>query len=127
MTEVVLDASALLAMLAAEPGSEIVARSLPNAAMSAVNLSEVIAKLADHGMPESAIRSSLEGLGLHIYPFDAELAYSAGALRPATRSFGLSLGDRACLALGLKLSAAVLTTDREWKKLKIGARVRTVR
>ncbi len=127
MTGIVLDASALLAMLGAEPGSETVARSLPRAAMSAVNLSEVVAKFSDRGMPESAIRSSLEGLGLDIYPFDAAMAYSAGTLRPAMRSSGLPLGDRACLALGLELSATVLTTDREWKRLKVGVKVRTIR
>ena len=124
---VVLDASALLALLNSEPGSETVEESLSAAAVSAVNLSEVVSKLSERGMPVAVIHSALDGLGLDVHPFDTASAYSAGTLRPATRGLGLSLGDRACLALGLALSASVLTTDRNWKKLKIGAKIRVIR
>lgn len=127
MARVVLDASAILALLNAEPGSRIVEESLSEASVSAVNLSEVIAKLSERGMPEAAIRLALDGLGLEVLPFDAVAAYSAGGLRPGTRDLGLSMGDRACLALGIALSAPVLTADRSWKKLKVGARVRVIR
>ncbi len=127
MPRVVLDASALLALLNAEPGSRSVEENLSGAAISAVNLSEVISKLAERGMPQPEIRAAIEGFGLDIRPFDTEMAYSAGSLRPATRRLGLSLGDRACLALGLSLASPVLTTDRSWKKLKVGATIRAIR
>ncbi len=127
MARVVLDASALLALLNSEPGSRMVEESLSGAAMSAVNLSEVISKLSERGMPEPAIRTAIEGLGLDVRPFDTATAYSAGTLRPATRGLGLSLGDRACLALGLSLSAPVLTSDRSWKKLRVGVKIRVIR
>jgi PIN domain nuclease of toxin-antitoxin system len=127
VAKVVLDASAILALLNAEPGSRVVEESLPEAAVSAVNLSEVIAKLSERGMPEAAIRVALEGLGLEVHPFDDVAAHSAGMLRSATRGLGLSMGDRACLALGLSLSAPVLTADGTWKKLKVGVKVRLIR
>ncbi|MGH9367521.1 MAG: type II toxin-antitoxin system VapC family toxin [Thermoanaerobaculia bacterium] len=127
MPRVVLDASALLALLNSEPGSRIVEESLSGAAISAVNLSEVISKLSERGMPQPAIRTAIEGLGLDVRPFDTAMAYTAGGLRPSTRGLGLSLGDRACLALGISLTAPVLTTDRNWKKLKIGAKIRAIR
>jgi PIN domain nuclease of toxin-antitoxin system len=117
---VVLDASALLALLNAEPGPGVITEAVPEAAISAVNLSEVVAKLAEGGMPEGAIREALDGLGLDIMAFDAQQTYTAGLLRPLTRSLGLSLGDRACLALGLKLRYCVLTVDQDWATLDLG-------
>jgi ribonuclease VapC len=127
VARVVLDASAILALLNSEPGSRVVEESLSEAAVSAVNLSEVISKLSERGMPEAAIRVALEGLGLEVDPFDSPAAYAAGRLRPATRGLGLSIGDRASLALGISLSAPVLTADGSWKKLKVGAKVRLIR
>jgi PIN domain nuclease of toxin-antitoxin system len=109
---VVLDASALLARLQREPGAERVQRALPGAAMSAANFSEVVAKLADRGMPADAIREALDGLDLDVRPFDTELAYAAGELRRVTRAIGLSLGDRACPALAARLNATALTSDQ---------------
>lgn len=122
-----LDASALLAMLNSEPGHEEVARVVPEAAVSAVNLSEVVSKLAENGMPGEEIEEALEGLALEIHDFGRELAFQTGLLRPATRSRGLSLGDRACLALGKQLHLPVLTTDRAWESLELGVEVRQVR
>lgn len=122
-----LDASALLALLNREPGHEEIAEVIGDAAISAVNLSEVAAKLADRGMPEEAIREALDGLALEIHDFDRELAFQAGFLHPLTRSRGLSLGDRACLALGQRLNLPVLTTDRIWGALDLGVEVRLVR
>lgn len=124
---VVLDASALLVLLNSERGADVVAGTLPGAAMSAVNLSEVVAKLAERGVPEREIRTALDGLGLEIYPFDRELAYLAGQLRARTRGRGLSLGDRACLALGLQLDASALTDDRSWSGLGIDVRIQVLR
>jgi len=127
VNEVVLDASALLAFLNQETGMEVVAELLPGAAVSAVNLSEVVAKLVEATMPVDVVRSALEDLGLDVRPFDAEMAYAAGALRTATRRLGLSLGDRACLALGQLLARPVLTTDRAWEGLDLGVAVRSIR
>jgi len=127
VSKVVLDASALLALLNAESGSQEVAERLSEAAVSAVNLSEVVAKLSERGVPESEIRTALDGLGLEIVAFDETTAYRAGLLRRVTRPAGLSLGDRACLALALQLEAPVFTTDRSWKTLRIGVKVRTIR
>jgi ribonuclease VapC len=127
MNEVVLDASALLALLNSEPGSATVAAAFPRVAIGAVNLSEVVAKLVERGMPAEAVRAILEDLDLDVHPFDAESAYATGALRTATRQLGLSLGDRACLALGQRLDRPVLTTDGAWKSLDVGVTVRPIR
>lgn len=122
-----MDASALLALLNEEPGNEIVAESIPGAVISAVNLSEVAAKLVEAGMPDDAVRSALGDLGIEVRAFDSEAAYRTGALRASTKKLGLSLGDRACVALGLQLSSPVLTADQDWKELDIGVEVRTIR
>lgn len=127
MSEVVLDASALLALLNREPGEDVVEGTIPGAAIGTVNLSEVVAKLAEGGMPEQAIRLALSGIELKIVPFDGPLAYRAGLLRVSTRSLGLSFGDRACLALGLQLGMPVMTTDKRWKELSVGVEVRVIR
>jgi len=114
VTQIVLDASALLALLNSEPGAEVVAAVATRAVMSAVNFSEVVTKLADSGMPAAAIRLVLAGLGLEVMSFDAEQGMTAGLLRVKTRTMGLSLGDRACLALGIFLKLPVLTADQTW-------------
>lgn len=122
-----LDASALLALLSAEPGSDKVAENVPGAAISAVNLSEVVSKLIERGVPEQAVRSALQQIELEIHSFGEDLAYQAGVLKLETRSAGLSFGDRACLALGRKLAAPVLTTERNWKELDLGVEIRVIR
>lgn len=123
----VLDASALLALLGSEPGTEVVTETIPGAAISTVNLSEVVSKLTERGVPEQAVRAALEEIELEIHPFSEDLAYRTGFLRLATRSLGLSLGDRACLALGQQLTAVVLTTDRNWCELDLGIEIRAIR
>jgi ribonuclease VapC len=112
---VVLDASALLALMDAEPGQEAVAAVLPGALVSAVNLAEVVSKLAERGMP--AAQAHADALGIDVTAFEAELALDAGALRPLTRAAGLSLGDRCCLALARWRHAAVLTTETRWESI----------
>lgn len=124
---VVLDSSALLCLLNQEPGGGVVAAALPNAAISAVNLAEVVAKLRERGLSLDDVETALAGLSLDVCPFAAAQAYAAGDLRPATRAFGLSLGDRACLALARELGAAAVTADRDWLKLDLGIEVRVVR
>jgi PIN domain nuclease of toxin-antitoxin system len=127
MSEVVLDASALLAFLNEEPGAEVVASYLDKAAMSAVNLSEVVAKLTERNTPESLIQEFVEQLQIRIVAVDQSQAVVAGLLRPQTKSLGLSLGDRACLALGLHLGQPVLTTDRQWQALDLAIKVQVIR
>lgn len=127
MPEFVLDASALLALLNGEPGEEVVAEAIPDAVISAVNLSEVVARLCEAGMPEGAIRQALLPLALDVEPFDEDQAYQAGLLRAATRSAGLSLGDRGCLKLARKLGVPALTADKTWLDLSLGVAVRPIR
>lgn len=126
MSSLILDASALLAILAQEPRAARWGGSIRDAFLSAVNLSEVVAKLADFGMRESEIRAMIEPLGLSIVPFDVTLAYESGLLRPLTKGVGLSFGDRACLALAARMNHPALTTDRAWAKLDIGVEIATM-
>lgn len=121
MTDCVLDASALLALLNDEAGAHTVAQALPGAAISSVNFAEVFGKLAEKGMPADLVRETLGSLDLDVQPFDHDLACQAGALRPTTKRYGLSLGDRACLALALHHQVPALTTDKAWQRLNLDA------
>ena len=128
MSEWVLDASAALAVLKREPGEDRVTEALgAGAVISAVNLSEVVAKLAGGGMPESEIRADIGGLRMDVAPFDADAAFAAGLLIPLTRSAGLSLGDRACIALGQRRGLPVLTADAAWAGLDLGVEITVLR
>jgi ribonuclease VapC len=127
VSRAVLDASALLALLFKEPGGENVIERLPGSMLSAVNLSEVVTKSIDTGMTLEEARLVVAGLPCQIVPFDGEHAYLRGALRPATRPFGLSLGDRACLALGLKTGWPVVTAERIWAECDVGVQVIRIR
>ncbi len=127
MTGVVLDASALLAFLLAEPGADVVARHLRNASLSAVNYCETLARVADRGRPLETAAADIARLRLAVVPFDPAQAVRAASLRPATRPLGLSFADRACLALGLTRAAPVLTADRAWAMLDVGVVVECVR
>jgi ribonuclease VapC len=128
MNRIVLDASALLALLNQEPGSEtLTPELLTGAVISAVNLAEVHSKLVGRGLnPDDAWEAAL-GPIREAVPFTAEQAKLVGDLVAQTRPLGLSLGDRACLALGLALKAPVFTADKSWKKLKVGARIHVIR
>ena len=123
----VIDASALLAMLQDESGGDRVAGALPDSVISAVNVSEVVAKLCDKGVKPDQVRETLEMLALNVIDFDFSQAVEAGALRPKTRAFGLSLGDRACLALARREEARVLTADHAWADLDIGVEIEVIR
>jgi PIN domain nuclease of toxin-antitoxin system len=123
----VLDASALLALLQDEPGGELVQELLESAAISSVNWSEVAQKSLDWEADVEGLRHDLEALGLEIAPFTAPLAETAARLRPATRQAGLSLGDRACLALAAVLGLPAITTDRVWADLGLPIEIHPVR
>ena len=127
MSRAVLDASALLALLFQEPGGEKVLERLPGSMLSTVNLSEVVTKSVDAGMTIEESRLVLAGLPCQIVPFDGEHAYLAAALRLVTRPFGLSLGDRACLALGWTTGWPVVTAERTWAECDVGVQVIQIR
>ena len=125
----VLDASALMCLVNGEPGAERVAAVLPRAVISAVNLAEVGAKLNELGADAQTARALLAQLHLTVVSLDEAAAFAAGALRTATRSHGLSLGDRACLALATQRGATALTADRAWMQVGevVGVSVELVR
>lgn len=118
--KVVLDASAVLAYLQDESGSEKVEVVLSEgkAIMSAVNYAEVVGKLLESGLPESSVKVVMDNLELQIEPLDDKQAWKTGMLRMGTREFGLSLGDRACLALAHIKKLPIITADKQWDKLK---------
>ena len=125
MSEPVLDASALLAVMLEERGAEKVRDLLPGAIIGAVNLAEVVAKLQERGVPDEEIDRAIARLDLPVIPFDMAQAMVAGKLR--ARTLGLSLGDRACLALAVVRGTPAVTMDRGWSALDIGAEVTVAR
>lgn len=129
MSDVVLDASALLAYLQAEPGAQRVEDLLlsQRCCLSTVNLTEVLTRLADWQVPLGEAEARIAALGLDFVPFDRGLARLAADLRGSTRAKGLSLGDRACLALAQQMGAVALTADRCWRELDLGIAVECIR
>lgn len=124
---IVFDSSALLAITFEEEGADIAAQALNDGIISAVNASEVITRYIDLGASEDDACASLLAFGLNIYPFDESLAITAGLMRTTTREAGLSLGDRACLALAIREQARVLTADRAWATLDLDIAVELIR
>ena len=124
---VVLDASALLAYLKDEPGGDVVEAILAESRMSSVNWAEVIQKSTATGVVVEGMLDDLQALGLVVEPFTPEDGSVAGQLWQQTRQYGLSLGDRACLSLGLRLNVPVLTSDRVWTNLGLFLEVRVIR
>ena len=123
----VLDASALLALLHDEPGAERVTEVLDGALITTVNWAEVVQKAVARGVSVEGMRSELSGAGLRFEPFSAAQAEIAGQLWLETRHLGLSLGDRACLALASDRALSVLTADREWSRLSTPIEIRQIR
>ena len=124
---VVFDSSALLALSFGEVGAERAARGLKGGMMSAVNVAEVISRYVDQGASEEEARTSLQAFGLEIRPFDETQAMAAGLMRTTTQKLGLSLGDRACLALAVQEGATVFTADRTWTALDLEIEVELIR
>jgi ribonuclease VapC len=128
MSRIVLDASAILTVIHQEPGHERLTRQLlADAVGSAVNLAEVHSKLAGSGWTYDEAWEDATSPVQEVVSFDKEHAKIAGDLVTQTRPLGLSLGDRACLALALSLKAPVYTADRTWKSLKLKLRVHVIR
>lgn len=123
----VIDASALLALLNQEPGGEQVLQRLDGAIMSAVNWSEVVQKALHRGVDTGGMQAEVQQLGLHIEAFTPAQAECCAALWSTTRQHGLSLADRACLALAQQHSASVLTADRAWTRLGLDLDIQLLR
>lgn len=126
MSEIVLDASALIAMLKGEKGADKVAAAIANSRMSAVNYAEVVTHFVHAGMPEREVDAMLDPLPMTIVPIDKGLAQLAGRLRAVTADLGLSLGDRFCLALARRDGLPAWTSDRKWKTIADAAETTVV-
>ena len=123
----VLDASAVLALLNDEPGSDVVRARLDGSVMSLVNAVEVGTKLVDRGLSEEQTRETLELLDIPMIVLDAELADISVALRATTRSRGLSLADRVCVALAAREGLPAITADRNWSGLDLPCEIVLIR
>jgi ribonuclease VapC len=127
---VVFDSSAILAYLLNETGEDVVSgATASDSAMLSVNLAEVMTRLVRNGATPKDAGEVLAALPVTIHAFDEALALQAGAMFAATRRFGLSLGDRACLALAQRENLPVLTADRAWADAGpvVGVSVRLIR
>lgn len=129
MSHVVLDASAVLALLKNEPGASKVAGVIADASICSINQAEVISHFVHIGAPLDDVRAMLGALPYSVVAADDELAWEAGTLRALTSFAGLSLGDRFCLALSKRLSSAAYTADKVWKDIAVaaGAKVTLIR
>lgn len=125
--EAVLDASALIALLWEEPGAVAVEPLLGQAVISAVNWSEVLQRYHALGLDATDKRDGVEALGIAVEDFSGDDAQVAAELWAPTRPAGLSLGDRACLALARRLGLPAHTADREWRKVDVGVEVVLIR
>lgn len=126
MTHVVLDASAILALLKGERGASKVTAVIADASVCAINQAEVVSHFVHLGAPLEEIRAMLGALPYTVVPADDALAWEAGSLRAATASVGLSLGDRFCLALAKRLGVAAYTADKAWRDIASEAAAKVV-
>jgi ribonuclease VapC len=124
---IVLDASCVLAYLFSENGRERAEQCLATGVISSVNVTEIVGKQIDKGLDPKMASDRYEGLNLPVRIFDEETAILAGQLRAATAHRGLSLGDRACLALAIRENATAVTADRKWADLRVGCRIELIR
>jgi len=129
MTHVVLDASAILALLKGERGANKVAGVIADASVCAINQAEVISHFIHLGAPLDEVRSMLDALPYTVVAADDALAWEAGSLRAVTASAGLSLGDRFCLALAKRFGVSAYTADKAWKEVasEAGAKIVVIR
>jgi PIN domain nuclease of toxin-antitoxin system len=119
MNKWVLDSSAVLAVILGETGHEIVEPLVREASISAVNVAEVLSKLAEQDQLTDEDIKDFARIGIAVVDFDTRQARKAAELRPITKNLGLSFGDRACLALALLSGATAVTADRNWKQISV--------
>jgi ribonuclease VapC len=125
---VVMDSSAFLAWLWDEKGSEVVQAYRDNYIMGSLNAAEVFTKMIEKGpVDEAEAKIALLAISMSIISFDVQQSVSCAQLRTSTRKFGLSLGDRACLALAIREKATVITADRSWAGLDLGIEIKVIR
>ncbi|MFN3819833.1 type II toxin-antitoxin system VapC family toxin [Blastomonas sp.] len=122
-----VDASVMLAMIFEEPGTNGVFEVIRGGMMSTVNFSEVLTKCLEQGADADFAEWQIGRLNISREPFTVDDAKAAAALRLPTRYRGLSLGDRACLALALRANVPVITADRQWDGLDVGVEIRVIR
>jgi PIN domain nuclease of toxin-antitoxin system len=122
-----LDASAVLAVINRESGADRVHAVIGNSSISAVNLAEVASNLMERGYSSVDLHATLTPLSLIVVDFDRSQAIEAARLRPLTSQAGLSLGDRACLALAALRRLPVMTADRAWARLDLGIEIVVIR
>lgn len=127
MSDVVFDSSTVLAWLNKEAGADLILGLIPKAILSTVNASEAQSKLVKNGAKPKVAWESIVASVREIVPFDQDHAEIAGSLIPHTEPYGLSLGDRACLALGLATNCPVYTADRAWAQVQVGVAIHLVR
>jgi ribonuclease VapC len=127
MTLAVLDTSAVVALMMKERGAEAVEAYLDGAMVSAVNLAEIGAKMVERGATLDLVETELRAAGVTVVPFDEQQAIETARLRPLTKERGLSLGDRACLALATATGRVAITSDREWTEVALPIEVRLFR
>ena len=123
----VVDASAVLAAIQDEQGGEYVKKHIDQCVISAVNWSEVLQKLSSSGSEVEKIDAYLNALGLRVVDFTEDDGRISASLWASSKSLGLSLADRACLATGLRLKTKIITADRVWKKLEIKSQIHFIR
>lgn len=124
---IVVDASAVLAIVFEEPGADAAVGRIADASILAVNAAEIILKLADKGWQFEEAVDTYAAFALELHHFDEALAIETARLHMPTRKTGLSFGDKACLALARRLGAIALTADRAWANLDIGCKIELVR
>jgi ribonuclease VapC len=127
VTSVVLDASALLAFLASEPGADVVDAALGDAVISAVNYSEILKKAIERGGSAESAAQIIEGLSVVIIPFDEAHAAAAAELYPQAKPHGMSFADRACLSLGVMRRNTVLTAEKKMRLVTLPVKVKLIR
>lgn len=127
MTRYVYDSSALLAIILGEPGADVASANIANAMVSSANLAETFSRAEDKGIPMDKTERFLMGKEVQFVDFDSDLARVVGTMRTKTRSRGLSLGDRACIALALRERATIVTADRVWAELDLPCKVELIR
>lgn len=127
MSKVVVDASALLALIRNESGAQVIEELLGSIIMSSVNVSEVASILLDSEMSPKEAEEVIEPFISSIMPFDFKQSIECASLKKTTKHLGLSLGDRACINLGIQLGLPVYTADKIWAKLKLDCTIILIR